>query len=153
MGSVRRVSSCEPGRGGERNAPAPAGAELTVFYDGGCPACSREIDVYRRRERGARIAWIDLTDGAAELARHGVDFDAAMRFLHAIGADGTRHVGIDAFIEIWRRVPGFRLLARIAGVPGVRTIAQAGYRQFALRVRPRLRRRCPLPETRNEARS
>jgi predicted DCC family thiol-disulfide oxidoreductase YuxK len=117
------------------------GVEFTVFYDGGCPACNREIDIYRCRERGGRIDWVGLSDGAA------------MRLLHAIGADGTRHVGIDAFIEIWCRVPGFRPLARIASLPGVRHGAQAAYRLFALRLRPRLRRRRPLPETRSEERA
>ncbi len=120
-------------------------AELTVFYDGGCPACSREIALYRRRERTGRVAWIDLAREPEALAQHGVALEEGMRYLHAFGADGRRHVGVDAFIEIWRRVPGCRALAALAALPGVHAAARFGYRLFARQVRPRLRRACPLP--------
>ena len=30
----------------------PTAAALTVYYDGACPVCSREIAVYRRQEIG-----------------------------------------------------------------------------------------------------
>lgn len=119
--------------------------ELTVFYDGDCPACSREIALYRRRERTGRVTWIDLARHPEALARHGVALEDGMRYLHAFGADGRSHVGVDAFIEIWRRVPGCRPLAALVGLPGLRALAQCGYRLFAHYVRPRLRRACPVP--------
>lgn len=118
--------------------------ELTVFYDGGCPACSREIDLYRRRETAGRVAWVDLWRAGDALHAHGIAFDEAMRFLHAVDADGARHVGVDAFIEIWRRIPGFGAAAFAVGLPGVRTLAGAAYRAFAVWVRPRMPRRCDV---------
>jgi predicted DCC family thiol-disulfide oxidoreductase YuxK len=124
--------------------------ELTVFYDGGCPACSREIDLYRRRESAGRVAWVNLWTAREALQARGISFDEAMRFLHALDADGVRHVGVEAFIEIWRRVPGFGAAAFFAGLPGVRTLAGLAYRVFATWVRPRLPRRCALPPSQNE---
>jgi predicted DCC family thiol-disulfide oxidoreductase YuxK len=125
--------------------------ELTVFYDGGCPACSREIALYRRREIAGRVAWVDLWSARSALDAHGIAFEDAMRFLHAVGADGTRHVGVDAFVEIWRRVPGFRAAALVAGLPGARSLAGVAYRAFAVWVRPRLPRRCDVtPHPREE---
>ena len=120
-------------------------AELTVFYDGGCPACSREIALYRRRELTGRVAWIDLAQNPEALTPHGVTLEEGMRYLHAFGVDGQRHAGVDAFIEIWRRVPGCRPLAALVGFPGIRALAQLGYRLFARYLRPRLRRVCPVP--------
>ena len=42
-------------------APEPAAAALTVFYDGACPLCRREIAFYRRRRGAARIRWLDIS--------------------------------------------------------------------------------------------
>lgn len=33
----------------------------TVYYDGGCPVCSREINFYRHRPGGESLAWVDVT--------------------------------------------------------------------------------------------
>jgi hypothetical protein len=49
-------------------------------------------------------------------------------------------VGLDAFIAIWQRVPGFSWLARLAQIPGIYFAMNVGYHLFA-RVRPWLPRR------------
>jgi len=36
--------------------PAP----LTVFYDGACPLCRREIAFYQRLDRAQRLVWRDV---------------------------------------------------------------------------------------------
>jgi len=33
---------------------------LTVYFDGACPLCRREIAHYRSRDRAARIAFLDI---------------------------------------------------------------------------------------------
>ena len=44
-----------------QRTPGPAAPALTVFYDGSCPLCRREIDFYRRRRGAARIDWLDIS--------------------------------------------------------------------------------------------
>ena len=35
--------------------------EITVFYDGKCPLCRREIDFYKLKDKRAVIAWFDIS--------------------------------------------------------------------------------------------
>ena len=113
---------------------------LTVFYDGSCSVCSREINHYRQR---AHLGWLRLVDISA------LDFDAAsygrskeefMRQLHVCDARGRFYLGVDAFPIIWQALPGpgYRWLARLIRLPGIHPLAILGYKTFA-----RLRRYLP----------
>jgi predicted DCC family thiol-disulfide oxidoreductase YuxK len=96
----------------------------TVIYNGACPVCSREIGVYRARAAGRPSAFVDLND--ADLAVSGLTRDDAARRLHVV-EDGRHPVGVDAFLALWRATPGFRWLARLVGLPGVRQVARVVY--------------------------
>lgn len=80
---------------------------ITVYYDGLCPVCSREVAVYRRLDRPGHIRWQDLATRSDDL----LDLDAAYRLLHVRDTDGVLHVGFAAHLLMWQRLPGFRLLA------------------------------------------
>lgn len=109
-------------------APLP-----TVYYDGGCPVCSREIGVYRRRPGADAFAWVDVTQAGAALGP-GLTPDAALARMHVRRADGALVSGAAAFGEIWRGLPGLRWLGRMLAIPPVAALAELGYRVF-LRVR------------------
>jgi predicted DCC family thiol-disulfide oxidoreductase YuxK len=116
--------------------------DTTVIYNGECPVCSREIGVYRARAEGP-VRFVDLN--ACDMATFGLTPDAAARRLHVV-EDGRLLAGVDAFLALWRATPGFRLLAAVVGLPGVRQVvggvyewvlAPALYRQHLRRVRAR----------------
>lgn len=88
-----------------------ANRSITVYFDGLCPVCSREVNVYRRLDRHQGICWQDLARGSDD----SLDLDAAYRLLHVRDADGELHVGFAAHLLMWQRLPGFRLLAWILG--------------------------------------
>ncbi|MFZ9759451.1 MAG: DCC1-like thiol-disulfide oxidoreductase family protein, partial [Burkholderiaceae bacterium] len=54
---------------------------------------------------------------------------------HVEKSDGTRLSGAEAFVAMWSRLPGWRLLAWVARLPGVTTILEVLYRVF-LKLRP-----------------
>lgn len=114
-------------------------SDLTVYYDGGCPLCSKEIAHYRRLDKPGRIRWVDLMAAGEELEQVGLDFETAMRRIHVREADGRLVSGVPAFVAMWRRLPGYRMLA--GGVQGLRLTRplEWGYVRFADR---RYRRRC-----------
>jgi len=95
---------------------------LRILYNGDCPICSREIDHYRQlaERHGADIAFDDLT--GVDPGRWHLDAEAARRRLHAVH-DGRLVHGLPAFRALWQRLPGWRWLARLTGMPVVRPLA------------------------------
>lgn len=112
-------------------------AKLTVYYDGACPICSREIGVYRACDGAERIEWVDVGAARApesvapDLSRA----DARARF-HVRSADGSLVSGAAAFATLWRALPAWRRLGRLAAWPPATRLLEALYRGFlALRRR------------------
>ena len=100
----------------ERPAPDPQAA-AAVLYNADCPVCRFEISHYRRAAGpgGMRFDPLDAAPGG-----WGLDRDAAARRLHARRGDGTVVSGFPAFLAIWRGLPGWRHVARVAALPGLR---------------------------------
>lgn len=123
----------------------------TVYFDGGCPLCRREIAVYRRARGAEALRWCDLSDCPDEALGPGLDRAAALSRLHARDADGTLVHGARAFLLIWASLPAFRPLARLGRLPGVRPALDLAY-AFFLRLRPLWRPQpaCALPPARDD---
>lgn len=104
---------------------------LTVFYDGGCPMCAREIAHYRRlagAERG--IVWVDVTREPAPLAQAGLGLETALRRFHV--REGERwQVGVRGFLALWVRLPGYRWLAQVIEALRLIRPLEALYAHFA----------------------
>ena len=115
-------------------------AQLTVYYDGACPLCSREINAYRRRQGADRIQWQDITASDFDAAAVGLNAAALRARFHARLRNGQVVTGVDAFLAIWRELPGLEWLARIASLPVLRQLLDMGYFCFA-KLRPYLPRR------------
>jgi predicted DCC family thiol-disulfide oxidoreductase YuxK len=113
---------------------------LRVYFDGLCPLCSREISYYITRDGAAAIDWIDITASGFDAEKEGLDPKKVHRFFHVKDESGRIVVGIDAFIEIWSRIPSLKHWKTIAALPGVRPMMKLGYYTFA-KVRPLLPRR------------
>ena len=111
----------------------------TMFYDGSCPLCRREVAHYRRLDQAGRVRWQDIAEDAAELTAHGIGREQAMRRLHALDAEGRLVSGAWAFAAIWRELPGYRWLARLVRTLHLLPLIDFLYRHFA---RWRYARRC-----------
>ena len=120
------------------------GADLTVYYDGACPLCRREIAHYRGRAGAERVRFVDLAGpGRLDLGPD-LDLAAARARFHVREADGRLVSGAAAFARLWRRFPGWRWLARLVelrlfGWRPLLPFAEAAYR-LSLIVRPWLAR-------------
>lgn len=115
---------------------------LTVFYDGGCPVCAREIAHYRRRECEGRLYFVDISQPDFDPTLYGRSQQEFMARMHAMDSCGRFFVGVDAFRALWRGMPGrfYPFLATLAGFPGIHQLARGGYYWFA-----RLRRYLSRP--------
>ena len=125
--------------------PEPAAAALTVFYDGACPLCRREIAFYRRRRGAARIRWLDISRAPEGEVAPGLSRCAALARFHVLLPDGRRLSGGPAFAAVWRALPAFRPLGWAFGFRATGWLADRAYEGF-LRLRPWLQRRLAGPE-------
>jgi predicted DCC family thiol-disulfide oxidoreductase YuxK len=128
----------------DAKAVGTVGAQPTVFYDGSCPMCRREIGFYKGQVGASEVAWVDISacsNGgvAPDLVAPDLTRDAAMRRFHVRRADGELVSGAAAFAVLWSHLPRWRWLGRAAQLPLVSTLLEASYRLF-LPVRPYLQR-------------
>ena len=107
--------------------------ELTVWYDGACPLCQREIALMRRLDRARAIAFVDVADGSTSCP---LDRAELLARFHAM-EDGRIISGAAAFAAMWRAIPLLRPLGLAARNPAALAVLERLYRAF-LRVRPRL---------------
>lgn len=104
---------------------------ITVYYDGACPVCRREIGFYQSRTGGA-VTYCDVTAEvcpAPDLSR-----EEALRRFHVRQADGALVSGAAAFLALWRATPGFRLAGRLLSARPVVAVLDVAYSGF-LRLR------------------
>ena len=120
-------------------APPNAQGSLTVYYDGACPLCRREIGFYRRLRGADRIDWVDVRAVAEESVGPGLCRGDALARFHVRRADGRLATGGQAFAELWQALPGLRWLGALARLPGAARALDAGYAVF-LRLRPAAQR-------------
>lgn len=110
--------------------------QVTVWYDGGCPLCTREIALMRRLDRRRRIDFVDLSGGKGSACP--VDRTAMLERFHA--REGGRMLsGAAAFAAMWRAIPLLRPFGLLARNPLALRVLDAAYARF-LRVRPALQR-------------
>jgi predicted DCC family thiol-disulfide oxidoreductase YuxK len=102
----------------------------TVYFDGACPLCRREIAHYQQLAGGQDIAWVDAS--LCDEGTLGADLDRsrALGRLHVRRSDGTLVSGAAAFAAIWSRLPAYTALARVAAYRPVLWTMEVVYRGF-----------------------
>jgi predicted DCC family thiol-disulfide oxidoreductase YuxK len=110
---------------------------LTVFFDGSCPICTKEIDFYRTRNGAEFLSWIDVSDKDADIASTNRSRQELLARFHVMRTDGKLISGGKAFAELWASLPGFTLFGKIFQIPGFSYIIDIGY-DFFLILRPKL---------------
>jgi predicted DCC family thiol-disulfide oxidoreductase YuxK len=111
---------------------------LTVWFDGACPLCRREIALMRRLDGRGAIRFIDLSEpGAPDQCP--IDRDLLLARFHA-EENGHLLSGAAAFAAMWRAIPMLRPLGLLARNPRVLALLERAYLRF-LKVRPLIQAR------------
>lgn len=104
---------------------------ITVFYDGKCSLCSKEIRYYRKIAPPNIFDWQDIMQSSDALKKEGILLSEGLKLLHAKDKEGRIHIGVDAFILIWKQLKGWKILAFFVSLPVVKPIAILIYKAFA----------------------
>ena len=108
--------------------------KTTIYYDGDCPLCRAEIAYYERKDTAGALNLVNVADPGSALP-DGTERAQALARFHVATEDGRVQSGAAAFVEVWRKVPGWRGLARLTRIPGVTLLMEGAYRLF-LPLRP-----------------
>ncbi|MEJ5154019.1 DUF393 domain-containing protein [Gluconobacter wancherniae] len=107
---------------------------VTVYHDGGCPLCRREIALMRKLDRRKAIRFVDVTSGSA----CPLDRKTLLARFHA-EEDGRLYSGAAAFAAMWRAIPLLRPMGVAARNPVFLRILETLYTVF-LSFRPALQK-------------
>jgi predicted DCC family thiol-disulfide oxidoreductase YuxK len=116
--------------------------KFKVYFDGNCVVCSTEIGFYRTKPGAGALEWVDISSASFDAASEGLDPTEVVRVFHVRDENGHLVTGVDAFVEIWRRIPSLKMWVRLSSLPGAHWALQAGYAVFT-RLRPYLPRSGP----------
>jgi predicted DCC family thiol-disulfide oxidoreductase YuxK len=105
--------------------------KVRVFYDGSCPLCLVEIGHYKRADSNGALRLIDVSSddfiGDAQITQQ-----AAMARFHVRLADDRQLSGAHGFVEVWKVIPSWIWLAKLANIPGVLPVLELFYTFFLL---------------------
>jgi len=104
---------------------------ISVFYDGKCGLCRRQIKYYEGIAPAGIFEWIDITQTPEPFTTLGFKVNDGLRVLHVRDSKGKMHLGIDALIVIWRLLTYWRVLAIIVSLPIIKSTASWLYIRFA----------------------
>ena len=107
----------------------------TLYYDGACPVCAREVAMYRRQPGSDGVHWVDAARCAEPELGSDLTRDAALARLHLRRPDGVLVSGAAAFVGVWQALPRWSWLGRLMGSAVAVRLLDAGYRAFLV-VRP-----------------
>lgn len=119
------------------SGPSSTPAALTVYYDGSCPLCRREIDFYRGMRGADAMHWLDVSRASTAEVAPGLTVSRALARFHVADQTGTLLSGGAAFAALWRALPAFRPLGYLFSLRPLAWALERAYGVF-LRLRPRL---------------
>lgn len=128
----------------------------TLYFDGACPVCSREVAMYRRQPGADGIRWVDVAHCTAADLGTDLTREAAMARLHLRRPDGSLVSGARAFVGLWQALPRWSWLGRLLDTRVAIGLLEAGYRAFlvvrrAVRGGPTVSDERSAPDSRNGA--
>ena len=103
---------------------------LTVFYDGACPICAREMALMQRVDSKHRLRLCDFSSPEYDAAATGLSVAELSAVIHARREDGIVITGVEVFRTIWQAV-GLGFLAKLSRLPAIDPLLVRAYVWFA----------------------
>ncbi len=108
--------------------------QVQVFFDGSCPLCQKEVQFYKGVKTQGSVCYIDVSQ-----MPEGEERTKKMQRFHVRDESGVERSGAAAFVYLWSKMKGWRVLARIFSGKRALSVLEFGYKKF-LMVRPWLQK-------------
>lgn len=105
-------------------------SDLTIFYDGECPLCVREMNHLSERDIHKRLLLVDIQQDDFAQAYPHIDPKAASTILHGLNDQGELILGLDVTHRAWSLVGKGYWTAPLRW-PVIRWFADKAYLYFA----------------------
>ena len=114
----------------------PSAARLTVWFDGGCPLCTREIALFRKLDQRKAIHFEDVSGPNPSCP---IDAAQLLTRFHSQEAGQPIVSGAAAFAAMWRAISLLRPFGELARAPAIMWALEKIYLVFLV-LRPRLQK-------------
>ncbi|MFK7872820.1 MAG: thiol-disulfide oxidoreductase DCC family protein [Oligoflexales bacterium] len=104
---------------------------MTAYYDGSCPLCEHEMQVYKNLDRYDRLKLMDISAVGFDPTQEGLDPKLVNKFFHIKSAKNELCSGVDAFVQIWETLEIFPYGIWCAKNRVIRPLMNVGYLVFA----------------------
>ncbi len=104
--------------------------QLTIFFDGDCPICAKEINALRARDSKQRLKFENIHAADFVYRYPYIDIVKADRVLHGQLADGSMIYGLDVTAKAWSLVDAHSWIQMLRW-PVIRWFSDLSYRLFA----------------------
>jgi predicted DCC family thiol-disulfide oxidoreductase YuxK len=110
---------------------AHGGTRWIALYDGRCRFCTRQAKQLEKLVGARRVELVSFQDEGVLGRFPGVSHEACMKRLQVVRPDGRVYAGAEAVARSIMLIPVVGWLALLYYVPGVRQLAEIGYRVVA----------------------
>lgn len=104
--------------------------EITLFFDGDCPLCSREVRYLERKDSRNLIRFVDISAPDFNPDVYSKTKSDFMRAIQAELPDGTFIEGMEVFRRIYQAI-GYGFLLKPTKLPIIKQIFDFAYYVFA----------------------
>lgn len=102
----------------------------TIYFDGACPLCSKEIATYQTWRGAERIEWIDVSRCSEQDLGPELERKQALIRLHARDENGVLVSGAAAFLVMWRQLSVLKWLTPYLERPWMLSLLERCYAIF-----------------------
>ena len=103
---------------------------LTVFFDGDCPICRREISLMEWLNRKGKLRFVNFADPCYDETSYGFTRSELGRVIHAQWANGSVITELEVFRSMWAAV-GLTVLTRLSRLSFLERMLIRAYKWFA----------------------
>ena len=101
-----------------------------VFYDGNCPICNREIELYKKLNKNKSVKWYNIYTDNKALKIINKSREECLKAFHVIDGDKI-YKETDAFFVLWKDIKYFKILYFILNFQLIKFILNIFYKIFA----------------------